>query len=339
MKKAIINVTLIFFSSLCLAQLPLPPDSIYQIIKKNSVYRNNVDWSKLDQDFRHTLDTAKTLKDTMNSFIAIFREFDDPHSALYFNNNYYGYRRKSIDSLSKRLSPLREKSRAENGKVRTAFLEDKYVYIQIPSITAWGTQIDSFARVIDNGICSYPAKKVKGFIIDLRLNFGGNIYPMLAGLSSLLGNAYVGAERDIHGKINSRWEIKDGNFVQGGYRQTNIQSACRTGYAGFRVVLLLSPITISSGSMTAVAFKGRPNTYFIGEPTGNGYTTVNSWTPLRDNLVLNFATAFISDRNGIIYKTTVDPDLKMYEGNNFENLQEDDKIKVAVKWLRKRNSR
>lgn len=339
MRKVIVSCVLLFFASSCLAQLSLSPDTVYQTVKTNSVFRNNVDWSKLGQEFRIRLDTAKTLKDTMSSFIYLFRQFDDPHSAIYLNNNYYGYYRKYEDSFIKRVKPLLDRDRLEIGKVRTAFLENKFVYIRIPGIMAWGTQIDSFARIIDEGICAFPPGKVKGFIVDLRLNSGGNIYPMLSGLGSLLGDAYLGAEVDASGKINSKWELKDGNFLQAGHRQTTIKSKCSTNYSKYPVTVLLGPITKSSGSMTAIAFKGRPNSYFIGEPTADGYTTVNSYYQMRDNFVLNIATAFVADRNNNIYKTVVNPDRIVYGSDNFDNLLQDDKIKVALKWLYKNNSR
>ncbi len=85
--------------------------------------------------------------------------------------------------------------------------------------------------------------------------------------------------------------------------------------------------------MVAIAFKGRPNTYFIGEPTADGYTTSNGYFQFASNLTLNFATNYVADRNKNIYKTTVNPDLAIHHGNNFDNLLNDAKVKVAIKWM------
>jgi len=91
--------------------------------------------------------------------------------------------------------------------------------------------------------------------------------------------------------------------------------------------------------MTAIAFKGRPNTYFIGEPTAKGYTTSNGYFQFAFNLTLNFATNFVADRNKIIYKESVKPDLLIYRGENFYDLGKDKKIMEALKWLRNNISR
>ncbi len=85
--------------------------------------------------------------------------------------------------------------------------------------------------------------------------------------------------------------------------------------------------------MTAMAFKGRPHTLFVGEPTANGYSTSNGYFQFAPNLTLNFATHFVADRNMIIYKNNVSPDITIYHGDHFENLMEDEKIKYAIKWL------
>lgn len=85
--------------------------------------------------------------------------------------------------------------------------------------------------------------------------------------------------------------------------------------------------------MTAIAFKGRPNTYFIGEPTADGYTTSNGYFQFTPILILNFATNFVADRNKKVYKTTVNPDLTIYQGDDFDNLLSDTKIKAAIKCL------
>jgi len=61
-----------------------------------------------------------------------------------------------------------------------------------------------------------------------------------------------------------------------------------------QVVILIGAVTRSSGNMTAIAFKGRPNTYFIGEPTEKGYTTSNGYFQFAFNLTLNFSTNFCS---------------------------------------------
>jgi carboxyl-terminal processing protease len=120
----------------------------------------------------------------------------------------------------------------------------------------------------------------------------------------------------------------------GGYQTTKITINPELRFENMPVVVLLGPVTKSSGSMTAIAFKNRPHTLFIGEPTADGYTTSNGYFSFSSNLILNFATNFVADRKMNVYKTTVNPDSYIYQGDNFENLLEDKKVKYAIKWLK-----
>jgi carboxyl-terminal processing protease len=50
----------------------------------------------------------------------------------------------------------------------------------------------SLSREIKNAIARINEKNIKGWIIDLRINTGGNMYPMIAGLTEFLGEGRVG---------------------------------------------------------------------------------------------------------------------------------------------------
>ncbi len=75
----------------------------------------------------------------------------------------------------------------------------------------------------------------------------------------------------------------------------------------------------------------------VYEPTANGYTTSNGYFQFAPNLMLNFATNFVADRNRNVYRTTVEPDSFVYHGDDFNALLQDKKVVSALDWLR-RNS-
>jgi C-terminal processing protease CtpA/Prc len=337
------NLTIVFIlvtAQAALGQLPVPADSVYQLIKTNSVFRKTANWAEIDRGFRSKLDSAANLADTMKAFTYVFAKLDDPHSAIYFNNQYYGYYRVIRDEQTRaRIRRLFERIQKENNVIKTRMLAKGYVYVQVPGNNAMNPgQVNAIAQALNDSVCKYQPSTVKGFIIDLRLNGGGNLLPMLSGLSALLGEGYIGGQADPDGEVTARWSIQKNNYLQGGYPVTDVQRGCRADFSKHPVVLLLSGATVSSGSMTAIAFKGRPKTWFIGEPTGNGYTTGNSWYALKGNFNLNLATFFVADRKGNVYKTTVDPDQTIAGEDNFDHLSEDEKVKAATAWLNK-NSR
>ncbi len=315
-------------------QFPGSTDSLYTFIKYNSILRNTVDWKSIDAHYKMNITNAKTLKDTMNCFVSVLEELNDVHSQIYLNNQYYGNYPHFHDTILTWLKPLNDKSLFQTNQIRTEWLLDKIAYVQVPSFQVYDpTQINYYAQSLYDSIIQFNTKKIKGFILDLRLNGGGNIYPMLSGLSPFLDNQIIAYETDINDQISRTWEIKNGNFIIGGYQTTQISIDSTITLNQIPLVVLIGPVTKSSGSMTGIAFKKRPNTIFIGEPTADGYTSSNGYFQFAPNLNLNFATHYVADRNITIYKTNVNPDFTIYRGDDFDHLMQDEKIKAAIQWL------
>lgn len=340
MKKIFTILILILFVRCSFGQLPIAVDSLYSFIKFNSIHRYKVDWKNVDSDFNKNINASKTLKDTMKCFVNVLEKLNDVHSQIYLNNETYSYYAQYDDTLFNWLRPLIEKSNNQINKIYTKQLEEKYAYILVPGMSAYDkVQINKSAQSLSDSIAKYSSNEIKGFIIDLRLNGGGNLYPMLSGLNLLLGDNLIGYETDTNDTIIRKWEMKNGNFILSNFQTTDIKTKPVKRLQTIPVVILLGPVTRSSGSMTGITFKGRPNTYFIGEPTANGYTTSNGYFQFASNLTLSFATNFVADRNKIIYKESVTPDLEVYRGDNFDDLEKDEKIIAALKWLKKNTNR
>ena len=339
--KRIFTILILTLATNCsFGQFPISADTLYSFIKYNSIHRNKVNWAAIDIDFRNNIAASKTINDTMSCFVKVFEKLSDVHSQIYLNNKFYGYYEQYNDSTINLLRPLIEKSNNQTNKIYTEKLEEKYAYVVVPGMQVYDkVQINKLAQSLSDSMAKYSSKKIRGFIIDLRLNGGGNLYPMLSGLSLLLGDNLVGYETDVNDTVTRKWEIKNGNLNLANFQTTDIKTTSLKRLQNIPVVVLLGPVTRSSGSMTGITFKGRPNTYFIGEPTANGYTTSNGYFQFASNLTLNFATNFVADRNKIIYKYSVKPDLEIYGGDNFDDLQKDKKISEALKWLKKNNSR
>jgi carboxyl-terminal processing protease len=85
--------------------------------------------------------------------------------------------------------------------------------------------------------------------------------------------------------------------------------------------------------MTAITNIGRQTSVLIGEPTA-GYTTTNLGFKLNEYSGLNLAVDYATDRNGKVYPKNINPEILMTEGDNFEDLAKDQKVKKAIPWLR-----
>lgn len=334
MKGLTITLFLTLTYSISFGQLLVPVDSLYTFIKFNSIHRTMANWNQIDKSFHEQIKTARSLNDTMNCFVTVLRSLNDVHSQIFLNNQYYGHYPSFDDSVLVWLKPLNDKATSMANKIHSEILINEIAYIRIPSFQVYNPkQINAYSQLLADSISKLSKRCKKGFIIDLRLNGGGNLYPMLTGLNQLLGNKTVGYETDVNDNIIRTWEIKNGNFSIGGYQTTDIKVKSNSNPINVPTVVILGPVTKSAGSMVAIAFKGRPNTYFIGEPTADGYTTSNGYFQFSSNLTLNFATNYVADRNKNVYKTTVNPDLTINQRDNFNDLLNDEKIKAAIKWL------
>ena len=316
------------------AQFPIAPDVVYDFIKSNSIHRNRVDWGKIDNQFFSAISSAHNLQDTMKAFIGVLQALDDVHSQIYLNNQYYGYWHANEGPGADRLSSLLKRATETSGKVKCDLLENQFAYIRIPAMTAYGPdEVNRYAQMLRDSVDRMSQMKVKGFILDLRLNTGGNMYPMLSGVGHLLGDGDIAYEVDLYDLVASTWKIENGNFVINDFPVTHMDSALVKGLDEIPVVILIGPITASSGSNIAIAFKTRKHTVFIGESTAAGYTTSNGYFQFAPNLVMNFAVNYVADSNLNLYPISVDPDIVIEGGDNFEKLYEDQKIKRALLWL------
>ena len=312
----------------------LPADSMYSIIQQRSIYSNKADWNVIEKNFKSKLQNAKTDIDTIKAFISIFERLGDVHSNISYNNKTYSNYPTYDDTTLKKLMPLVAKSQQQNGIIKTSVVEKNYGYIQIPGIQAWGQKTNEYAQAIADSICWLAAKKVKGYIIDLRLNSGGQLSAMLSGLNLLLGNTYLGGGVNSYGTETNRFEILKNNFCINAVQMTAIKNKCDALLSSKPVVVLIGPATISSGSISAIAFKGRPATLFIGEPTADGYTTGNDYFYFTPTLSLNLSTSYSQDRNKIIYKNSVEPEVVIKDGDDFDRLINDKKVKKAIEWMK-----
>jgi hypothetical protein len=288
-----------------------------QIISKArqySLYRTQVNWLELQRKLAME-DSSQIAATVFEQWVKlVFQELGDKHATLLFKG------RRMVQGP---VSPLNIRPALinpfKNGKpgIRIAALENGYAYILIPP----GSKNDATTlQRLQDSLCALDPVHLKGIIIDLRLHEGGSIYPM-AALSQLYGSNIVGYNSSIDGALQHAWKVKNGKYYQGDKMVASVEMKCKAN-GQLRIAVLISQLTASAGEIMAVAFKGRAHTIFMGEKT-YGLTTINSEFDLGSGYYLALSAAFLADRNGNCYKTTISPDREIVEGDNFENLSQD----------------
>ena len=160
-----------------------------------------------------------------------------------------------------------------------------------------------------------------GWVVDLRQNTGGNMWPMLAALKPFLGNAPLGTFESPTGS-SPPWKAGQAVGVE--------PPAALAGLERAWVAVLTGPKTTSSGEAVTIAFKGRDNTRSFGLPT-NGLSTANETFPLPDGAMILLTTAIEADRTGRRYGGQVEPD----ERHDSAGTDADAAMAAATAWLQK----
>jgi C-terminal processing protease CtpA/Prc len=185
-------------------------------------------------------------------------------------------------------------------------LEGGVAYLAVPGFAGGApTAQVEFAESIKNLIQQHDLAASCGWILDLRQNGGGNLWPMLAGVGALLGDGPVGASVYPDGRRVPVW-YRDGQAGFGDYVQLRVNDVYRPTRLP-AVAVLIGPGTGSSAEVLALAFRGRPEARSFGAPTA-GVSTGTRTFALADGAALVVAVAATSDRLGRIYTGPLDPD-------------------------------
>ncbi|MGW5719463.1 S41 family peptidase [Amycolatopsis sp. NPDC003865] len=142
-----------------------------------------------------------------------------------------------------------------------------------------------------------------GWIVDLRTNTGGTVFPMLTVLAPLLGDGPAGSFVTPGGD-RTPWEIHDGQFWLAGRSMSALPNPIRLPRRP--IAVLTSGNTASSGEASLVALRGLSRSF--GVPTA-GFATGNDVVDLGGGIRLLLTVAREADRTGRLYgNTPIPPD-------------------------------
>ena len=148
-----------------------------------------------------------------------------------------------------------------------------------------------YAETLADGIARENAAGACGAIVDLRGNGGGDMGPMVAGLSALLPDGEV-LWFDWRGPSTA--VTIDAGAVRGGGTPITVDAGPKLDVP---VAVLVDGGTGSSGEATMLAFRGLENTRSFGTPTA-GYASANMVLPFPGGASLMLTVAKDRDRTG-----------------------------------------
>lgn len=282
------------------------------LMQAHSMRRDSIDWPSFRADAWELVRGTTTVPALYPVLERLVRKMEDGHSLFI---------------------------RPSTGPARTYappysdLLGDRVGYLRVPQFgTADSVQSTAFADSLQQAIRNLDGAGVCGWIVDLRTNEGGNMWPMIAGLGPLLGGSPVGWFVRPTG-ARAPWVYEAGAGV---YEGRPLARASGAGYVlrdpAAPVAVLTGGRTMSSGEAVVVAFRGRPNTRSFGQATG-GMSTANESFDLGDGGRLLITTAVYADRTGRRYGAAIAPDVTLPAGARAAPTSDDAVADAARKWV------
>lgn len=310
-------------------------DSALRILRTNSLYRKAVNWQSVSGKIHEEIKENKTKYATFSALKIAFSALGDKHASYYHYDQVYKPENTSLTSrYSDSLLTTWKK-----GPVIIAQMLDTKAYLRIPYIGA-NTQndIDKMANQINEKVLSLYAKNPSGWIIDLRLNAGGNIRPMVAGLVSFFKDGILGYYIDADGKLQECMAIGNGKFLIDRKPQATLHQPT-VDLSKSIVAVLIGPGTGSAGEALAIHFKQRPNTASFGENSAGLANATNGFLFDNNNAYFLISVARLGDKNGRPFPEVVIPEFITNANDHFSDLTKDNTTNQALKWLSKKHNR
>jgi C-terminal processing protease CtpA/Prc len=205
-------------------------------------------------------------------------------------------------------------------------------YVDLPGIVGSDELLYEYAATLQELIRLLDQVPVRGWVVDLRRDTGGNMLPMLTGLGPLLGEGGLGAFVDQAG-ATIPWVCRDGQIWIGDWAWKKLDHPYIPRDPDVPVAILTSRLTASSGELVLLAFRGRVHTRTFGEETA-GVPTGNQGTKLSDGAMVQLTVALGTDRTGRIYDAPVMPDEHVEADWSELGTEKDPVLVAAIDWLR-----
>ena len=268
-------------------------------IDKNGIFAGNDEWKSTYNECLKMIENAKSYDDTYDAIRKALSVGGGKHSML----------------MTK--SESQDTTESYDEVLPTVSLDGDIAIIKLPDFLGTAEAGQKYAKIAEDFIHE-NRDKIKGVVLDLRGNTGGDMGPMATAVSSLL---------------------PDGELVYYHYRSYDIPVTLKNGVVSnagtggkslypdeklnVPVAILTDDMTASSGEALTLCFRGLENTRTFGAPTA-GYTSVNMLYNMYGGAQMYLTVAFDKARTGEIFKETpIEPDVAT-----------DSPLEAALEWLR-----
>ena len=298
-------------------------ETALDLIQAHAVNRARLNWPAIRRQALNTAATAVTASDTYPAIASVLAKLDVNGHSMFV----------PPEPGDTGTTPLPfAPSQLPSGRL----LPGRIGYVSLP-----GNREDFAAQYLAAGVAEMHRLqdgRPTGWILDLRSDNGGDVWPMLGAIQPLLGSGPIGSFVAPPAPAEVV-RVTPTELTDDGQVAIRMQAADQGSAGGAPVVVLTGPETASSGEFAAVAFRGRPCTTSMGAAT-YGVPTANQEYPLSDGASLILTTALEADRTGRVYPDLpIQPEISLGTANfNATWNQTDPAIRAANQWLSRHRS-
>lgn len=284
-------------------------EQIVDIMEERSYRRYEIDWTMLRDSVLSVGAGAQALDQTMPAVAVALTLLADNHSWFRRPNGMgVSYPRSISCTAAAAPNPVRPPDIG---------------YLRVIAFGGSSAESGVYTGTLQDAMRIQDSDSLVGWIIDLRGNTGGNMWPMLAALWPFLQGVtghFVTAD-----SVWSTWSVDGPRSYLGATSMAEARAPYQPIAADRRIAVLLDGRVASSGEATAIAFRGRANTRSFGTPSC-GLSTGIGAIPVGDGYLFGLAQVKMADRDSVIFGGVVMPD-EVIEGADAQAAR-------AIAWLR-----
>jgi len=296
-RKVTVLMIVAILLAACEAQNPFAPppaedylNEMIDVMQANHINKDAIDWVSLRASVLQDAASASIIAQADESILLALELLDDKSSFV----------------LTARGNIIEYRVPCEDTEPPAVTIPSDIGYIKIPPYSNFGISAAIFAEKMHGEIRDQDKVDLKGWIIDLRENTGGNLWPMIAGIGPVLGDGIAGyfvnnsGEKTPFGYSAGSSTYDDDAIVTVSFPYTSLSPNAK-------VAVLVDKTTTNAGEAVLAAFSGRSNTRSFGNSTcgqGGG----NQPFQLSDGSILYLSVAFLNDRNQKNLQGVIQPD-------------------------------
>lgn len=312
------------------------------VIAARALGAERVDWPRAEVELAAALAPGAPAGEAWGAVATLVAHLGDPHARFWSADLVRAWREPAAaapEAASER-APAEDAPRATPPvprEPRGELLPGGVAYVLVPSCDALHVpELQAFARALRGAVLELAVAAPPGWIVDLRFDGGGNVWPMLLGLRPLLGEGELVRSVTADGTVvrsgcagDMAWLDQGGGLLE----QLRIEPVAQEPrVAAPRVAVLVHGWTMSSGEMVACAFESlrAGEARLFGEPTA-GLTTATELFPLADGSLLVLPTSRMATLAGRVHEGPIEPDVSVPSAD-WPSTQ-DAVVRAALAWL------